>query len=315
MRHPEAEQIARRVEEALPTILERAGQSPQTSLRRDREGWVNLCYLGERVVVRVNARDPELPKFKREAHVYERLYRRGFPVPKVLLHDESPTCLDSPILVTTRHPGQNLEASWPTLDTCSRHRLARDAGALLADLHGVKFPGSGEVFEPSTPTWQQYTEERTDRFLSLCDSLNLFHRATIDRFHRALYSAAELIAPPRGSRLVHGDYHFGNLLHDGDHLTGVVDFEWAFAGDRTWDLVHQPTMDDDWPDSADAFRRGYESRRAWPDDFPLRRATYQCLRNLELCTVAARFLSAEECRSYCQTTRNQLEDVEKLVRQ
>jgi aminoglycoside phosphotransferase (APT) family kinase protein len=36
--------------------------------------------------------------------------------------------------------------------------------------------------------------------------------------------------------LVHGDYRTGNVLFEGDRITGVIDWEFARCGDPMWDL-------------------------------------------------------------------------------
>jgi aminoglycoside phosphotransferase (APT) family kinase protein len=43
---------------------------------------------------------------------------------------------------------------------------------------------------------------------------------------------------PRSSRrtLVHGDYRTGNVLFEGDRISGVLDWEFARCGDPMWDL-------------------------------------------------------------------------------
>jgi aminoglycoside phosphotransferase (APT) family kinase protein len=41
-------------------------------------------------------------------------------------------------------------------------------------------------------------------------------------------------APPR--TLVHGDIHDGQLLADGDRLTGIIDWETARTDHPYWDL-------------------------------------------------------------------------------
>jgi aminoglycoside phosphotransferase (APT) family kinase protein len=84
VRHPDADKIIRRCEVALPTVLEAAGLSRSETLQRNTEGWVNVCWLGDDVVVRFNARDPGLPKFRREQWAYRTLRDQGFPVPRLI---------------------------------------------------------------------------------------------------------------------------------------------------------------------------------------------------------------------------------------
>ena len=310
MRHPDADTIAAECETALPAILEAVGRPPDTDIETDREGWVNLCYFADDLVIRINARDPELPKFRREAHIYERLGAESFPVPEVVLFDEGGRFLDKPVLVTERLPGHNLEADWDELGEDRRRRLARSAGALLGRLHQVAFDGFGEVFGPSVEAWDDWLRRRTRRFLADCDRFDVFETGERQRFREALTCGIDEMAEVGQPRLVHNDYHLGNLLYAGDRITGVVDFEWAFAGDPLWDLDSWPSMDERWPGSRQPFRNGYASTATWPADIEPRRLIYRCLQNLELCIVAERFLSDDEAREFRATTLEGLATLE-----
>ncbi|GAK11721.1 aminoglycoside phosphotransferase family protein [Geomicrobium sp. JCM 19039] len=42
---------------------------------------------------------------------------------------------------------------------------------------------------------------------------------------------------PKTSFLVHGDFHLGNMLSDGEKVTGIVDWEMAMQGDFMFDLA------------------------------------------------------------------------------
>jgi aminoglycoside phosphotransferase (APT) family kinase protein len=36
-------------------------------------------------------------------------------------------------------------------------------------------------------------------------------------------------------KIIHGDFHFGNVLHEKGTVTGILDFEWARGGDPEYD--------------------------------------------------------------------------------
>jgi aminoglycoside phosphotransferase (APT) family kinase protein len=313
VRHPEAEQRAAECDAYLPRVFERIGLAADTDYERIGDGWVNLCYATDEVVVRFNARDPQLPKFRREAHVYRALAGGDLPVPEVLWHAEDPDGLDYPILVCQRLPGRNLEADWPDLAGDQRRELARKAGRLLARLHEVEVEEFGDLFGPRFDDWSDYLKLRYVRFIGQCQDLDIFSDREEARFERAVNSAIDALPTVDSPRLVHNDYHLGNLLYQDGELTGLIDFEWAFCGDPTWDLTGWPTMDDSWPDSAEPFRRGYTEAADWPDPCDLPRHLYQCIQNLELCAVCERFLSAKEAAEDRQATLAQLEELERRL--
>jgi aminoglycoside phosphotransferase (APT) family kinase protein len=67
-------------------------------------------------------------------------------------------------------------------------------------------------------------------FLAACE--RLFDERDFGRLTVATEAVLPTLDAVQESRLVHGDYHFGNLLHDGTDIAGILDFEWAMASDR-----------------------------------------------------------------------------------
>jgi aminoglycoside phosphotransferase (APT) family kinase protein len=230
MRHPDAANIVGRCEAALPRVLEAAGLPGSLELELDREGWVNVCWLGRNVVVRFNARDPHLPKFRREEWAYRALRDLGFPVPRTIAHIDDRKVAPYPVLVVGRLPGENLEATWKTLSSEQQARLAGQAGRWLARLHKQEFVGFGEVFGQRKATQQEFWSDRLGMFLAACE--RLFDERDFGRLTVATEAVLPTLDAVQESRLVHGDYHFGNLLHDGTDIAGILDFEWAMASDR-----------------------------------------------------------------------------------
>jgi aminoglycoside phosphotransferase (APT) family kinase protein len=76
-------------------------------------------------------------------------------------------------------------------------------------------------------------------------------------------------------RLVHGDYHFSNLLQQDGHLSGVLDFEWVMSGDVAWDFRIDDQLEIVCPGSRSAFYAGYTSRRPLTDHHAERVAFYK----------------------------------------
>ncbi|WP_309122593.1 aminoglycoside phosphotransferase family protein [Paenibacillus sp.] len=55
----------------------------------------------------------------------------------------------------------------------------------------------------------------------------------------AVYAAIRELLPyaPKDKYLVHGDFHFWNMLSDGSTVTGIVDWETAMYGDFMFDVA------------------------------------------------------------------------------
>lgn len=307
MRHPDAARIRDECRTALPAVLEAAGLPATQHFELDREGWVNVCFLGGQIVVRFNARDPELPKFQREQWAYRVLRDRGFPVPRLVAHIDDPEITPYPALVAERIPGENLEATWPTLDTEQQRNLAGQAGRWLARLHTQPFSGFGEVFGDRHATQREWWSRWAGRMVRACEPL--WDAKTSARFREAIDQALPLLDSVTESRFVHRDYHLGNILHDGRDVVGLLDFEWAMASDPAIDRSKFGQLDDATPGALRPFRRGYEDEGGPVDDDPRVLGLYRMCHNLELCDVAARFLSAEEAAQYRATTLQSLAGV------
>ena len=81
--------------------------------------------------------------------------------------------------------------------------------------------------------------------------------------------------------LVHSDYHRENILQAGGHVTGIIDFEWALAGDPAWDFIAEEKWEEMCPGSKEHVYAGYSHRRALAPDHATRVAIYQLLLHVE----------------------------------
>ena len=156
---------------------------------------------------------------------------RVVPVPEVVAADPTGDRAGEPVLLSTFVPGR------PLGDVTG----ARAAGAALARIGSVTFsaPGffAGGTLEPdgAEPT------AGLDHFVKRClDEGNADGHLTDDE-QRKLMRFAEEAAPAltalAGSRhLVHADYNPKNLLVDGDRVTAVLDWEFAFSGSPLFDI-------------------------------------------------------------------------------
>ncbi|RYZ76224.1 MAG: hypothetical protein EOP04_32315, partial [Proteobacteria bacterium] len=66
-------------------------------------------------------------------------------------------------------------------------------------------------------------------------------------------AASQLIKSVERRTLIHGDFHFGNLLYEGERISGILDFEWSCAGDPLFDLCKLRDMESTWNDSQQSF--------------------------------------------------------------
>lgn len=274
----------------------------------DEDGWVNPCFfVDEDWVVRFNARDPLLPKFRRERDAYARLHNHGVPVPKVRAFD--PSCDHAPyaVLIAERLPGRNLEAHWSTGTDAQRTALARDAGQWLARIHNVTEGAYVSFGEPwgegpfQASSWSAYQEHLVAFYLEHLRDHDMLDQAQCTHLEALVQSAQAIFDEVAVPSLVHNDYHFGNLLFVDDRITGIVDFEWSCAGDPVLDLSSLDSLERTNPGSREALLEGYQRVRALPADWTRRAQWYRAIGSLELAWVGARFFDPETRQRYHQT--------------
>jgi len=157
----------------------------------------------------------------------------SIPVPTVLFSDAGAPVEVPPFFATTFVAGECAE---PLLDAPRVQRSPElvqarilNAARVLGELHRVRPADIGLGDEPvSTPTEEV---ERWTRTLESCpDDLRVGYQEAAD----ALLATAPAV---REDVVVHGDYRVGNMLIDGETITGIIDWElWARA-DRGLDLT------------------------------------------------------------------------------
>jgi len=290
------------------------GEPTTGEVRQDVEGWVNPCFfVGDRLVVRFNARDAHVPKFRRERVAYELLRTEGLPVPRVLHHDESRTRAPWEVLVTERLPGRSVESSWSDLDEKTRRDLAAEAGTLLARLHAIPIQGFGELAGPASErhaTWKAWVLSDLERVLGEARDDDVLDEEVLKTAEDAVRLRVERIqaqgAVPFEAALVHGDFHLGNVLHVDGRVSGVLDLEWSLAGDPLFDLVSMNALDELTPGAREPLLEAWRAARPGEDGEGARLPIYRCLRNVVLTTISVLHFTEEEAVQAREVTTRQV---------
>lgn len=181
------------------------------------------------------------------------LARRGIPCPLPIPNRDGAIMVEfksKPTALVTRLPGSTL--THPDAAHCAQ------VGAVLADMHlaGRDFPDG--LANPRGPKWWNATAPQVLPFLDEAAQRLLRDELAFQASHRS--------APlPRGP--IHADLFRDNVLFDGDHIGGVVDF--YFAGVDAWLFDVAVTLND-WcvdkaggidPVRARALLQAYHERR------------------------------------------------------
>jgi aminoglycoside phosphotransferase (APT) family kinase protein len=189
--------------------------------------WVDLD--GRRAVMRLpppGARIAGPADIPRQARLIDALHRRGLPVPAVLCTSDRPVVDGRPFYLLEAVDGERVEQ---VIGTVPNEGIAAPAVEALKQLQRVPVAESGIGDE--TPATLDY---EIGRWTWLMD------RAPAELTGDAPAVAALLRASPPAERppvLVHGDYHYGNMLFRDGRVVAVLDWEIAQIGQPLLDLA------------------------------------------------------------------------------
>lgn len=245
----------------------------------------NTSYLvNDELVLRLNTRDPEFVKFRNEHIAYQVLAGSGLPLPTVIAVDETRTLLPYDLIILTCLPGVPIAASRATLSADQLHGLAWQAGQSLARIHEHTFQHFGKLHQLHQQpflTWQAYFDDYARRYLEAAEQAGLIDDRQLRRLAQVQQQAHGLLAQVTQPVLVHSDFHYENLLHEHGALSGLLDFEWALAGDPAADFAAAQIRATMLPRSEAIFVAGYQSARSFDCQHSRRTAIYRLFLWLE----------------------------------
>ena len=314
MRTPNHETVKHRCRESIPALMRRYFLGTPATIAIDESGWVNPCFfVNDKFVFRFNARDVGLPKFQREKIIFDLIENSTLPSPRSVLLDISRDIAPYDVLISPKLRGTSIEQDWSELDSQTKTCLAEAAGRLLAQLHEVSFPFFGEIAEPGplprTDRWIDYLRAKLCLQLDRTVDLDIFPNEYRLRALKLFDSRAAAIDEVKSARLVHDDYHFGNLLHVGPEITGILDFEWSFAGDPLYDYCLWYSELDLWPGSRAPFFKTSRPMELSKSE-RMRRDVYQMIGNVTLCAEAKLHFPKEEATQYRESAESHFRQLE-----
>ena len=192
-------------------------------------------------------------KAQREATLMRWLRAAGLPVPHVHVMERGPI---GDVLLERRLPGViwfDLDRSFPR----AVEPYVDDYARLLARAHSLEVPRAVRAVVPGVTLlsvletlrgWAQHAQDD--------ELLRIIHKVETQAVHITELEPC----------ILHGDYHFANVLLDQGRISGIIDWEFAAYGDPRWDVVaaYQLLVEFEAAAAADRFLNVYlaESGRA-----------------------------------------------------
>ena len=220
-------------EERIRSDLADQMEEPVRAVRAIPEGHSGFTYWveldGHRGVLRLpppGARIAGPADIPRQARIMTALHARGLPVPAVMAASKDPVVDGRPFVLMEAVPGDRVE---PAIDSGSSPlQLAASAVDVLRRLQAVPLENTGIGGEEPMSL-----EGELARWTWLMERAPTELTAQAPRLAQLLAERQPHPGPPV---LVHGDYHFGNMLFDRGRVAAVVDWEIAQLGQPLLDL-------------------------------------------------------------------------------
>ena len=273
----------------LRAVLTSLGRPKPRMLRRLRGGVVNPAFsVDDEWMIRFNTRDRDQKKFLREKLCYDLL--QGARTPKALYYFDRHTNFDGEILVTEKLRGRRVSDDWPRMPECLRQKLVHEAAGGLRRIQSLKLQKFGSIENPRAQfnTWPEAVAHELDKVLRLSFQTKVMTEKDHEAVLRAFENCKSDLAVVSEAQLVHGDFHFGNVLWNEDHISGFIDFEWAVAGDPLVDFRNKTNLHDSAHGCSDLFEAEYMRLHGNVDLRTPRLSFYRLLNKLELLSISTR---------------------------
>ena len=235
------------------------------------QGNINLCLLiNDAYVLRFDVLDwGGANRYAGEKWAYDILNGSDVPVSRVLALDTSKRLAPYDYLILTKMPGETVTTSAAALPPAARYAIGYSAGQHLATLHEFQINQFGLLYEiiagTSRPDWAAYVAGHFRYYLGQVRALDILSAETLGRIDALMARMQPLLVAVQQGVLIHGDYHFNNMLQQDGKLSALLDFDWAASGDPSWDFRIDDSIETGVPGSREALYVGYTSRRPLPD--------------------------------------------------
>jgi aminoglycoside phosphotransferase (APT) family kinase protein len=279
--------------ETLQAICTAHGLGTIERLTQPEQGNINRCLIvNDAYVLRFDVLDwGGQNRYVGEKWACDLLRETDVPVPQVLALDTSKRLVPYDYLIMTKMPGQPISTSAAALTPEQRQAIGYAAGQYLATMHSHTFDQFGLLYHlvagTPNPDWAAYVADHYRYYRGQVQALSILSDEVFARLDALLLRMKPLFDAVRQGVLIHGDYHFLNLLQQDGKLSAVLDFDWASSGDPSWDFRIDDAIEEELPGSRDAFYAGYTSRRPLPDGHWERVAFYRIGLYLDLLEMAA----------------------------
>ncbi len=170
-----------------------------------------------------------------EFKILKGLEGSGVPAPRAYYCESDPKILDRPFLIMERMNG-NVTQSFQKFGGANldkRDLIGRQYVEILARLHGLDWQERGYEFLGAPAGPLGYAERELAKWEAIIEEVKQEPEPVLTE--ALIWMKANLPAAAE-TCLVHGDYKIDNVMHKGDEIVAVFDWEMATLGDPIDDL-------------------------------------------------------------------------------
>ncbi|NHJ38532.1 MAG: aminoglycoside phosphotransferase family protein [Asgard group archaeon] len=244
---------------------------------------VNTLYKftkkSENYIVKILTRPPtserEIYRLEKEVQLFKHFrslhdtrgiknnQRKNVPVPKVDYYEGNEEIIGYKYYIMNEIPGESLDKFWNDLTKNQKERFVQNFAEITRSIHSISYEMFGEIEQYDCPR-QFYSMEsliktntrRCVRYIGRNKLLPIKFVLKIQDYIEKLLEKSNFCSTPG---LVHTDLNPSNIIieksNDQIKINGILDFEWAYAGDPIFDL--------------------FEIENEWLNDFKLQRIFYE----------------------------------------
>lgn len=216
----------------LKAILTKNGITKDGPVHKFTGGQINNTYLAGSFVVKIQK---DLDVLMHQPELIEKLITVGAKVPRLV---DSGVIEGKQYLVMEKIPGKKLSEIWFSLSFLQKEHCIAQICEQLMLFHSIHF--------------EKYSTQRPKEFDNFLDAWKW--QANFDLlkgkdFDDTSHSNIQLLKDSQTAQesainetgtavLVHNDFHFENVLFEGDILTSIIDFDFARQAPRDYELWH-----------------------------------------------------------------------------
>ena len=199
-------------------------------------GQVNQVYLiNESLILRIGGRGDAYQRFSRETRIIQDLQNQ-IPIAGITAFGvyENWVYQIQPYVV-----GEKLFRVWNGLAGKKKDDLIRQLTTCMRTLHAMQFPAFGNAYDPNNTqtSWPAYFDHLFNQTLQDFRTHHLPFPADLFIDVEQFYDKNKHYLQEDTPCLVHADLAPGNILVNDGHITAILDFEYAMAAPREYELV------------------------------------------------------------------------------